>query len=820
MKQCRLGSILLALACLSREASVARAQQSGLPVPRLLSVTPTSLAPGGSAEILLSGQDLDEPQGLLFSHPGIKAEMLPAPPAAGKKPPTGPPPLLFKIQVPAQTPLGWLDLRLVNKWGVSNPLPVQITKIPEMAEQEPNNDVSQAQRLPFNVTVNGVIAAGSDVDYFVFTGIKGQNVVVRCLATSIGSPLDAAVELYAASGKRLAASHHYRGGDAVLSHRLPHDGDYFVRVHNFAYLPGSAKHSYQLTVSTAPWLDAVFPPMVEPGRPNKLTLLGRNLPGGKVDPTLSLDGAALEKVEVTLNVPAQPELFQSPLPLNPAVFVPADLEWIEYALDGAAGPSVSHLLGLAKAPVVRASGDNHSPQHAQEVSLPCEIAGRFAGPREQHWYSFTARKGDIWEIDLLAERIGSPVDLFFVLRDARFEKVLTQQDDKAPSVDPPRYQFVVPADGTYQLMIGSHASAAPVDPRQVYRLTLRREQPGYKLLAVHPPGVGTMRQGSSETLQVLITRWGDWNGDIKLTAENLPPGVACPPQTVGPNVKQALLVFTAATDAPLWTGAVRIKGSAQIGGKTVTQLAQGATSPTAYTRNIVLAVRDSGPFTLSAAADKTMLLQGDVVKLSIAAIKRWEDVKTPVQLSGLNLPAGISLAGKPPVLTLADKAAQGEVTLLCKADMQPGTYTVLLQGQTQVPFSKTPSAKPANVAVKLASTPLTITVLPSKVATPTVTPPTPSVKIGKETEIVVKVKRLYDYSGPIKIQLVIPDSIKGLAGQEAIIPAGMDQVKLVLKADPTISAGPRPGLVVRLVAALPQGFQATQEVKLTVNVVK
>jgi len=71
-------------------------------------------------------------------------------------------------------------------------------------EKEPNNDVPQAQRVELNSTINGSITAPTDVDYYVFSGKKGQRVVVSCLASSIDSRLFPAVEIYDSTGRQLA----------------------------------------------------------------------------------------------------------------------------------------------------------------------------------------------------------------------------------------------------------------------------------------------------------------------------------------------------------------------------------------------------------------------------------------------------------------------------------------------------------------------------------------------------------------------------------------------------------------------------------------
>src|SRR5262249_34734012 len=158
------------------------------------------------------------------------------------------------------------DVRFFNKHGVSNPRAFVVGDLKEAVEKESNNDVEQAQRVELNSTVHGVIETATDVDYFVFAGKKGQRGVVSCVTSSIDSRLQPALELFNGAGSQLAYNRSYRGGDALLDTTLAQDGDYYVRVSSFAYVQGGPDHFYRLTVSTAPWIDAVFPPVVEPGK--------------------------------------------------------------------------------------------------------------------------------------------------------------------------------------------------------------------------------------------------------------------------------------------------------------------------------------------------------------------------------------------------------------------------------------------------------------------------------------------------------------------------------------------------------------------------
>ncbi len=75
------GLFFLALAAILVGTVPAHAQRnpSGLPSPRLYTVFPAGGKAGSSFQITLAGLHLEEPERILFSNPGIKAEPLPQP---------------------------------------------------------------------------------------------------------------------------------------------------------------------------------------------------------------------------------------------------------------------------------------------------------------------------------------------------------------------------------------------------------------------------------------------------------------------------------------------------------------------------------------------------------------------------------------------------------------------------------------------------------------------------------------------------------------------------------------------------------------------
>jgi hypothetical protein len=820
--------------------------------PHLLFVSPPGGKAGTSFDVTVTGQNLEDAAGLFFSQAGIKAEYLggggasTAKPSGMKKPnPKGGPQrsMKFRVTVAGEVRPGFHDLRLVTRGGISNPRAFVVGDLKEFVETEPNDDVPQAQTVDLNCTVSGVISNPTDVDYFAFSGKKGQRVVVSCLTTSIDSKLPASVEIYSSSGSYLGSGRGYRDNDALADCVLPADGDYHVRIASFTYTAGGPEYFYRLTISTAPWIDAVFPAVIEPGRTAEVAVYGRNLPGGKLDPDSKVDGRVLEKATVSVKAPAD-ALPRQRLDftgfLSPSA---SGLDGFEFRLRNDAGISNPVLLTYAAGPVVLDQGDNDSVENAQKVTVPCEIAGRIEKRSDRDWYVFHANKGDVYSIELAGDRLGSPLDLYFTLRDPQ-GKVITEQDDAnevlspqffSRTFDPPRYRFTASADGDYQILVSSRDAYVQSGPRHGYQLRITPEQPDFRLITMPPanvlpqqqqpalPGGTVVGQHGNQALQVFVWRRDGFNGDIELTGKDLPPGVTVAPQVLTAAQKTGILVLSAAADARAWTGPIRVIGTAKVRGQTLVREARPATitwsvpqinipAVSRLDRSLVLAVRDQAPFTLEAIQSKFTALPGDRITVPLKLSRNWPSVKGPVQVTALALPPALTFQN----LTLAPgKDASTKAAVSVKTAAAPGMYTLVLNGQVQGVQQK--GGRRVNPGgIFQPSTPISITVLPKQLAKLTVTPASAKLEPGTETTLLVKVSRLYEFDGPFAVRLV---DAKGLSAEEVKIPAGRNEVKLILSAAPDMPVGNHPNVVIRATADF-QGHVIVHEAKLGVNVVK
>jgi hypothetical protein len=821
------------------------------PKPRLNVLTPTGGKAGTTFEVGFAGTELEEPQSLYFSHPGIKAvPLIPPPPKIDtkdkvdpKKPAPPPPPVTkFSVTIDKDVPPGLYDVRFVGKHGISNPRVFEVGLLNEVAEKEPNNDVEQAQKVEIGTTINGTISAPTDVDYCSFAGKKGQRVLIHCLCASLDSRLHPEMDLIDPSGRKIANHRPEPERDGLLDATLPADGDYAVRLVHFTYTLGGPEYFYRLSISTAPYVDAVFPPMIEPGKTASVTLYGRNLPGGQPDQAAVLDRQVLDKLVVKVTAPNDPGAAQRLAYGGRVSPVGITLDGFEYRLQAPAGPSNPSLITYAKAPVVIENDNNDTPETAQELPVPCEVAGRIDRKGDRDWYVIHCKKGDTYIFELFSHRLGAPTMMYVKIRNqaAKPPQDIIVLDDNPETLstkglysvtrDPPTYKFTAPADGKYHVFVASHLSDNLADPTHIYRLRISPEKPDFRLIVMatedYRPDAGLVGQGGQETYTVFAARQDGFKGDILLTMEGLPPGVTCPPQVLSANMKSTHLVVTAADNAAPFTGEVKVSGSAVIAGQKVlrearpasitwpTQPQQNVPTITRLDRSLVLAVRDKAPARLIAEPDKAVVSLGDKLNLKLKLQRVAVDFKGNFQVTPVpgELPAGITFGN----LLFAPGKDDQTAVMAVAANTPPGTYNVVFRGFA--PISPGPKAKPVNTI--LPSTPVQVTVLPKQVANLTVDNANPTVKLGMDGVVLVRVARLFEYNDPFKVQLVMPPGVTGVTADEITVPAGASEAKLTLRVPANTPPGPRPNITIRALAVVNGNVTLTHETKINVNVVK
>jgi hypothetical protein len=731
-----------------------------LPSIRFDRLAPLGAAAGTTIEVEVTGADVEGVDELLFDHPGFSAK----PVAADSKTASGDTGTgggrkrgrrrassRFQVTVAASVPPGTYDVRLVGRWGVSNPRLFAVSHgLTDVMEKEPNNDAAQAQKIAVNSAVNGTFD-GNGEDVFRFPAVKGQRIVIDCQAGRLDSPLDATMALSTADGKPLAASGDYNGRDPLIDFVAPADGEYLVTVYDLSYRGGSP---YRLVVSDRPHVETVWPRAVRAGDSTELAILGRNLGGGAARSALSIGDLPLEERRLRIAPPPDdvPKLGAYRFlehPTDHSVLPTAatcTLTGFQVRpLVETTAPSLTvHSLLVCDSAVTLEAEPNDEAAKPQSVALPLVLSGRFDGPRDADWFEFNVEEPGNYALDVYCERINGRADPYLVVTDDQGNRV-TELDDYGHRINAfdghlrdPSGVIGLAAKRKYRLLVQDRYGRGGA--RYQYVLTIRKPRPDFYAAVIHSqnpgPGGTTIWRGGAVYLDVILHHREGFGGDVTITAENLPPGVHAAPTVIANNTRGQFILW-AEGDAPEFTGSIRLLASGRRQGadkptdaktgppkeevftrevrpytRVWNDASQNSSRPT---RELVVAVRDSAPFGLRFEPERVEVEAGKAAQLKLKLARHWADFRGDVNVLPLEFPGQFRLA--------ATKIAAGQDELTVTIDVQggtrPGEYTLAALGQAQVPFNKDPEAKDRPpTLVSLPSRPLTIAVKPRAPAKP------------------------------------------------------------------------------------------------------
>jgi hypothetical protein len=681
-----------------------------LPSPRFDRLTPVGAAAGQIVEVQVLGADIEEVKSLLFDHPGLSAEFV-----EDRK---------FKIIVKDDVPAGTYDVRLVGRFGVSNPRLFAVSRgLSDVAETEPNNEPVEAQEVAVNSGINGV-SDGNGEDFFLITLQAGQRVVFDCLARRLESQMDANLELSSESGRILASNGDYFGADPFLDFVAPSDGRYVLRVNDLRFRGG---FPYRLLISDRPHIETIHPRAIQAGTTAQIEVAGRNLGAGAQPVAFPSDGPPLEKIMLDTAAIVEPVesgryLFidhptgHSVLPTAATCTLNGfQLRPIDNALN--AIPIL-----VSESPVTLEVEPNDSPEQTQKITIPAVVACRLEKPRDGDWFEFQVPENGQYGFEVYSERIDGGSDPFLVVMDDKGNRV-SELDDYGHRINAfdghlrdPSGRVNLSKDRQYRALVQDRYGRGGA--RYQYVLVIRPEQPDWFAAAIHSqnpgPGGATVWKGSSMYLDVVIHQRDGFNGPISITAEGLPDGVTAAP-TVLHNATHGTFVITASESAADWTGEVMLVATSEVNGRKLRREVRphskswndGGMNSSRPTRKLGLAVRETGPFGLSIEPARVTVEAGKPVELMVKATRHWKDFSAAINLLPLALPGGFSMSSA----SIGAGGTEAKITITVQNGRLPGDYTMTVLGQAQVPFSKDREATSRpNTLVSLPSIPVTITV--------------------------------------------------------------------------------------------------------------
>ncbi len=140
---------------------------------------------------------------------------------------------------------------------------------------------------------------------------------------------------------------------------------------------------------------------------------------------------------------------------------------------------------------------NSQPERAERITLPVVVNGQIAGERDQDYFVFAAQAGDVVVCDVLAARIGSPLDPVVAVLDSRGRRLET---DETRVGNDPVIACRIPATGDYRLHVANLGFQG--GPAYVYRITVSTAP--YAPFAFPPGG----HAGATHDLEVFTLTGG------------------------------------------------------------------------------------------------------------------------------------------------------------------------------------------------------------------------------------------------------------------------------------------------------------------------
>lgn len=218
---------------------------------------------------------------------------------------------------------------------------------------------------------------------------------------------------------------------------------------------------------------------------------------------------------------------------------------------------------------------------ALAIELPCDVAGVFEIAADVDQYEFTAKKGDVWWIEVASQRLGRPTDPTILVQQIvqsgdqeTFVDVTTLNDIASPitmssnfySYDGPPYnagssdpmgKLEIPNDGVYRLQISDLFGGTRADARNIYRLIIRKPTPDFAIVAwpLHRELRNgdrndlskpiALRSGQTMPLDVVAIRRDGFDGPIEIGLDGLPEGVRAACLTIPAGQTHGHLLVTA-----------------------------------------------------------------------------------------------------------------------------------------------------------------------------------------------------------------------------------------------------------------------------------
>jgi len=643
--------------------------------PTLRNINIRGLQIGGSTVITIDGDDLSTTPKLLLP---FAAKQVLQPKSTEKS-------ATFAVALDDTISPGLYNLRVVTANGVSLPMVIAVDRLAQVPFAE------KITNLP--AALHGTLA-GSATLQTSFVGKAKQVVRIEVEAQRVGSKLRPIVHINDAKRKQLdwAWGNPSLGGDCRLEATLPDDGTYTVNIHDAEYNAASPGH-FRLKIGDFNTVDRVFPPVV-----------------GAVFKSVELIGTRGSSM-LDLAPPGPGGIVRLPLP--------KDGIWT----------------GLQ--PFVTASNRKELIYSPNKDTKPVEldagilaISGRLTSKDEEHVYRLPTTPGTKVRLELLAERLGSPLDLSLTIRSEAGAQLARAED--GPGTLDPVLEYTVP-DKVTAVLVAILDSQGRCGPSCIYRMTVdpgtTAELPQSLRLSTIS-GRLTIPIGGKVLVPVLAERTAI-PGQIVIAADGLPIGVKLSNAIIPDGADGTLVEVNASTGTfeaaiTTWRGVIGFNRPIVQRGHAMEKL-----QPWLAEELSIASVPSSPPFSLDWTLPPDAAIV-PTVKFTIPVKVTRPDPNAPVRLTLLtsqfvplanNLPDSTKAIRIEKPVEIAAKATAGDVVLLVPPDLPSTSYDLAIQGELLTADKKTVLATaytpirrlPVRLPITLTGSPKAVAKLDAKV---------------------------------------------------------------------------------------------------------
>jgi hypothetical protein len=679
-------------------------------VPQLGGMAPYGAQRGGEVEVQFNGDRLGDAQQILFYEPGISVTHLE---------PAGANAVKTKLAIAADCRLGLHQVRVRTASGISNLRTFSVGALPEIKEIEPNNDFAQPQKINLDTTVNGVVE-NEDVDYFAVEAKKGERISAEIEGLRLGNFFfDPYLAILDTKRFELARSDDapLLRQDCMCSIIAPEDGTYLVQVRETSFA-GNGSCLYRLHVGRYPRPTAVLPFGGKPGEAVDVQWLGDVL------------GPRAEKLTL-------------PAGLSPTVDM--------FARDERGIAPSAHPFRLTDLNNVLEVEPNDALAQATACEAPIAMNGVIAKPGDVDCYKFAAKKGQVFDVRVLARAFGSPLDS--VLNVFRIGGAGVGGNDDSGGPDS-FLRVTIPEDDTYVVHVSDHLGQGGVD--YVYRVEVAPVKPaltfGLSERVQFVDIVAPVPRGNRMAFLVNASR-ADFGGDLQLEFRDLPPGMSVETLPMLANRSDVPVLLTAAADAPLSGALVDVVGrhadpNQKIEGhlRLRTTLVRGQNNIEVwnqYSERMATAVTQEAPFKIEIVEPKVPLVRDGSMNLKIVATRK-EGFNAPIAVQMLYNPPGVGSSGS---IVIPEGKTEALIPLTANSGAEVLKWKIVVLGDATV------GDGPITVASQMATLevcePFLAFIFQSA-----------ATEQGKATDVVIKVEKRKDFEGPAKIELLgLPNEV-------------------------------------------------------------